>query len=377
MTPFKDRDDVATLFSGGIDSTLLHTYLGSKAAALNLVVDVKDATSTMESEYAKSAADSLGITLHRQEVRQSEFLSDLELATENTAMPVHNGMLPVLARAFSNGYDKYIVGWNAGDLFGESARFNRVTSWLANPLVLRCLELSAPTLARKDLTRRNLWRERLEKLLPAAREMSMPPESILGLGARWETYTDFDVAEMIFGEEAISRRLEKRLEYVSGRVALSAPHGNQFLRHLGMASGKSVLLPYYSGSVVRSAHSIPADERYIRGFEGKYILKRLLKRRLQSYPVGQRKGSTALAPFPRYYTAGPLSRIWDTYEMPDFIEGEAKKLILSLPLNTTYSAVSYAIWKRRVLENRHLEPLPSAQSYEWPYLHDVLESAKV
>jgi asparagine synthetase B (glutamine-hydrolysing) len=397
LTPFKDRDDVATLFSGGIDSTLLHTYLGSKAAALNLVVDVKDATSTMESEYAKSAADSLGITLHRQEVRQSEFLSDLELATENTAMPVHNGMLPVLARAFSNGYDKYIVGWNAGDLFGESARFNRVTSWLANPLVLRCLELSAPALARKDLTRRSLWRERLEKLLPAAREMSMHPESILGLGARWETYTDFDVAEMIFGEEAISRRLEKRLEYVSERVALSAPHGNQFLRHLevgfwvgslcrdftqqlrhlGMASGKSVLLPYYSGSVVRSAHSIPADERYIRGLEGKYILKRLLKRRLQSYPVGQRKGSTALAPFPRYYTAGPLSRIWDAYEMPDFIEGEAKKLILSLPLNTTYSAVSYAIWKRRVLENRHLEPLPSAQRYEWPYSHDVLGSAKI
>ncbi len=386
LTPFKERDDVATLFSGGIDSTLLHTYLGPKAAALNLVVDVKDVTSTMESEYAKRAADSLGITLHRQEVHQSQFLSDLELATENTAMPVHHGMLPVFARAFSNGYEKFICGWNAGTLFGDSARFNRVASLFANPLVLSCLESSAPAIARNDLTRRNIWRERLEQLLPAARQLSMDPESTLGLGARSETYTAFHVAGMIFGEEAIFR-LEKRLEYVSERVALSAPYGNQFLqhleigswvgtlcrdftqqlRHLGMASKKSVLLPFVSGNVVRSAHSIPVVERYIRGFEGKYVLKRLLKRRLQSYPIGQRKGPTALALFPQYYKAGPLSQIWDSYEVPDFIQGEAKNRILSSPLNITYSTISYAIWRRRVLENQDLEPLPSEQSYEWPY----------
>jgi hypothetical protein len=388
LSPFKDRKDVATLFSGGIDSTLLHTYLGSKATALNLVVDVKDATSTMEAEYAKSAADSLGISLHRQEVRQSEFLNDLALATEKTAMPVHNGMLPVFAQAFSNDCEKFICGWNAGDLFGESALFNRVASWLANPLLLWCLEVGAPAIVTKDPARRNVWSARLEVLLPAAREMSVDPESTLGLGARWETYTDFDVAEMIFGQEAVLRRLEKRLDYVRERVALTAPCDNSFLRHLeigywvgslcrdftqqlrhlGMASEKSVLLPYYAGSVVRCAHSIPVGERYIRRLEGKYLLKRLLKHRLQDYPVRQRKGPTALAPFPRYYTSGPLSRIWDDYEMPDFIEGEAKKRMLSLPLNVTYSAISYAIWKRRVLECQHFEPLPSAQSYTWPYL---------
>ncbi len=93
LSPFKRREDVANLFSGGIDSTLLHTYLGPETAALNLVVDVKNAASAMEVEYAKSAASSLGMTLQRQEVRQSEFLRDLELATENTAMPIHIGLL--------------------------------------------------------------------------------------------------------------------------------------------------------------------------------------------------------------------------------------------------------------------------------------------
>jgi hypothetical protein len=301
-------------------------------------------------------------------------------------MPMHNGMLPVFALAFSNDYRKYISGWHADSLFGHSARFNQVASLFANPLALWCLELSAPAIARKNVARRNIWRERLDQLLPAARQLSADPVSMLGLGARAETYTNFDVAEMIFGKEAIYRRLEKRLEYVIERIEPTPGQGNrlerhleinswvdslcrdfaQQLRHLGIASKKSVVFPYVSGNVIRSALRIPAGERYLRRFEGKYVLKSLLERRLPSYPKGQRKGATALAPFPRYRTAGPLSQIWDSYEVPDFIQGDALNRILSSPLEMTYSAISYAIWRRRVLENRYLEPLPSEHSYEWP-----------
>ncbi len=72
--------------------------------------------------------------------------------------------------------------------------------------------------------------------------------------------------------------------------------------------------------------------------------------------------------FVQYYKAGPLSRIWDSYDVPEFITGEARTRMVSAPLDTTYSAVSYAIWNRRVLENQHLEPLSSEQNFEWPYL---------
>ncbi len=170
-------------------------------------------------------------------------------------------------------------------------------------------------------------------------------------------------------------------------VALTAPGGNKFLlhleiscwidalcdeyalqlRHLGMAKKKSVLFPYLSGPVVRSALRIPVNDRYIQGFEGKYVLKRLLKRRLPDYPTGQRKGTTALVNFPQYYKAGPLSQVWDSYEIPEFIPCEVKNRIRSTPLNISYSAANYAIWKRRVLENQRLEPLASEQSYEWTF----------
>jgi len=71
--------------------------------------------------------------------------------------------------------------------------------------------------------------------------------------------------------------------------------------------------------------------------------------------------------FPQYYRTGPLSKIWDSYEMPDFIPSEARNRIRSMPLNISYSAASYAIWKRRVLENTRLEPLAFEQSYEWAF----------
>ncbi len=387
LSPFKQREDITNLFSGGIDSTVIQTYLDPKTAALNLATDAKGAAATMEANYARTAASLLGATVQRQEVCQSEFLRDLELATEDIAMPIQVGRLAVFARAFSNDYDNYITGQNADSLFGLSVLFRKIASLFANPLVLRCLTLSARAIARKDLARRNIWRERLELLLPSAQELSADPDSMLGFGARSETFSEFDLAEMIFGEEAISRRLEKRFDYVTEHVALLGPSGNKFLRHLeigswidslcsdyalqlrhlAMANKKSVLFPYLSGPVVRSALRIPVKDRYIQGFEGKYVLKRLLKRRLPGYPTGQRKGTTALVNFPQYYRTGPLSKIWGSYEMPDFIPSEARNRIRSMPLNISYSAANYAIWKRRVLENTRLEPLAFEQSYEWAF----------
>ena len=387
LSPFKERIDVAAFFSGGVDSTLLHTYLGPKNPALNLIVDVRDAAAQMEAGYATSAADHLGITVKRQEVRRSEFLGDLELATETVGMPVADPILAVFARLFLSDYEMYVSGWNADGLFGHSVLFGRVASFFTNPFLLWCLQVSTPAIARKDLARHNVWRERLEQLLPLARKLSMSPESMFGFGARAGTFAEFEVAEMIFGAEALARRLTRRFEYMAERAALTAPQSDTFSRHfeigsclellcddvgsqmrqLAMESKKFVLFPFLSGSVVRSAIRIPANERYLRRFEGKYLLKGLLRRRLPAYPTGQRKGATLLAPFPQYYRAGPLSRIWENYQVPDFIRGPGKDRVVTAPLRLTYNAISYAIWTHRVRENCSLGPLPVAHEYEWPY----------
>jgi len=378
---------VATFFSGGVDSTLLQSYLNRTTTALNLTVDTAESNAAKETEYARSAAKLLGVNLRQEAVPQENFLTDLEVATQHASTPIFMCMLAVFNRAFLlNDYKFFIGGWSADALFGCAAAYNRIASLFANPFLLGCLELAAPAIARKDKANRNVLRERLEKLLPIARRLSVEPDSLLGLGARSEAYTEFDVAERLFGQDAVSRRLEQRFGYLMDRVELKAPTGNRFfrhfeiyalmdavcgcfgpqIRHLGMASGKQAVLPFISGDVVRSALSVPVPERYLRGLEGKYLLKRLLKRRLESYPTGQRKGTTALVNFPRYFNSGPLSSIWDHYEIPDFIGGSVKDQVASSPLYITFSAISYAIWKRWVLDNQDLERLETEHSYDWP-----------
>jgi hypothetical protein len=62
-----------------------------------------------------------------------------------------------------------------------------------------------------------------------------------------------------------------------------------------------------------------------------------------------------------------LSGIWDHYEVPDFIPDGVKDRIVSSPLNVTYSAITFAMWKRRVVENTDLEPLDTEQRFAWSY----------
>jgi len=388
---FKTKDDAVVLFSGGIDSTLLHTYTSDKTKALNLQVNVRSNESDMEAKYARLSADLLGIALDTQEVSDSSFLADLELVTELSAAPTFKAMLAVFANAFSSPYRHYISGWSADTLFGSATRYNEIASMFANDLLINVLELVAPLVSRKDKVVRNVLRERLEKLLPAAKRLYEDPASLCGFAARCDTYTEFELAERLFGSETVAHRIANRLDYLIERVSLKTPQENKFyrhlevgslmgllcgcfpnqLRHISAAHGKSVVLPFVSGAVVRGALRIPAEERFIRNHEGKYILKSLLKRRVPDYPTGQRKGNTALVNFPQCYKTGVLARIWNEYEVPDFIVGETREKIISSPLNMTYSAIAFAIWKRRVYENTNLTPLFNGKKYEWPYQQEL------
>ena len=387
LGPYRSHPDIANFFSGGVDSTLLQAYLGPATPALNLIVDMRDAAATMEAGYAERAADALEIPLVRQQVHRSDFLRDFEAATEKTGMPIFNGSLAVFDRLFTNPHGIYVCGMSADSLFGHAALFHRVASWFANPAALWCLRLLTPLVARKDLARHNVWRERVEQLLPNAQQLAAPTLDSDGYAARAETYAEFALAEAVFGAETIKKRLESRLAQVLDHVVLSAPERSNFarhleigswielfgddystqMRHLAIAAGKRLLLPYIAGAVVRSALRIPTEERYVRGFEGKPIPKGLLKRHLPAYPTNQRKGHTLLAPFPQYYTRGPLQGLWEDYGVPDCIAASSvKDRLLAAPFRLTYNAVSYAVWSRHVRDNAALAPLPGTRPYDWP-----------
>ncbi len=123
-------------------------------------------------------------------------------------------------------------------------------------------------------------------------------------------------------------------------------------------------MPFITGAVVATALEVPAADRYIKGMRNKYLLKDLLQKRVPTYPVDQRKGFTNV-PFSRYYKEGPLSRVWERYEVPDFIESDLARKIVQAGNWMTWNAVSYAILKKRVLDNSDLAPVPGSRLLEW------------
>jgi asparagine synthetase B (glutamine-hydrolysing) len=59
---------------------------------------------------------------------------------------------------------------------------------------------------------------------------------------------------------------------------------NQF-RHLVMAHGKSLVIPFLARPAVSSAMQVPVSRRYIKRLQSKYLLKSLLHKRLPKYPA--------------------------------------------------------------------------------------------
>ena len=374
LEPLREEEGVANQFSGGVDSTLVQTYLGSKVPALNLVPDTPEFR--RETEYASRAAALLGVALERRPVREADYLGQLERTIDAMGLPpVHEGT--VLDReCYVRGFRKFVVGEHGDTVFGLGGRRARIAWHLSSPPGRAGLAL-ASCLAPASL------RERLEPLRAAARELRRDPEDPLGHPAQRNLYTDYPLVEKIFGPELVRDRLSANLDYAFARVALSAPKGRTFLRnletarwlgtfddvvlpqrHLAHAYGKSVVSPFAAPGVIASVLAVPLARRYLHGLQDKYLLKRLLERRLPGYPVNQRKRSTAL-PFARYYRRGPLSGVWDRYPLPDFIEAALRRRVVEDASDLTWNAITWAIWQERVARNPDLEPVSGTRILSW------------
>jgi asparagine synthase (glutamine-hydrolysing) len=379
LEPLRGEEGVANQFSGGVDSTLIQTYLGADVPALTLVPDTPEFG--RETTYATRAAALLGLPLERHAVAEADYLAQLEGTIDQMGLPpIHEGtILDAEAYGFGDrlGFRKYVVGEHGDSIFGLGGRRARIAWWLRSPLARGLLRLAVPRLPGE-------LRERLAGLDEVAEQLRRDPASPLGHPAQRNLYTDPELAEAIFGPERVRDRLVANWDYMVGRVVLAAPANDLFLRHLeaarwigalddvilpqrhlAQAKGKAVVSPFAAQEVVASALAVPIGQRYLRGLQDKYLLKRLLKRRLPGYPVNQRKLSTEL-PFARYYTDGPLAEVWERYALPDFIYGRLRGRIVEEPSWVTWNAITWAIWSARVARNPELEGIPTSRRLAWP-----------
>lgn len=356
----------AVLFSGGVDSTLLLTYVKGRAAAVVWIPDTPEFAH--ETARARTAARMLSIETDDAPVREADYVSLLAKTTELLGWPCMHYGTPMFSAAYDKPYDRFFMGEGADALFGVGMRLARVSSWLANPVAVAVLRRA------KDRGPAHI-RYRLGQIFDAASRLRMPvgPHSY-ALGSAGSPAAETLVDSL--DTDVVTAALQSKLDYVDERVALETgpsqrvQHNFEYRhwaftladpilveRHQAQARGKALINPFGSPLVVGTALAVPVRQRYVKGLRGKWLVKELLRKRLPGYPIDQRKGNTAL-PLERFYHDGPLDRIWDRYDVPAVFTGKARDAVVAGNC-LTWQAIAFAVWDTHVARNPALKPHPA------------------
>jgi hypothetical protein len=362
------------LLSGGIDSTLIHSYLGAAVPSASAAIDSPEFAP--EVDYARAASALLGTRHTLAPAREADYLTDLEGCIEALGLPPHHLQTVLLDHAIRTaGQPALITGQLADALFGLGSSLLAHRAWKVRHL------LRVPGSTRVASALGPAWKNRIGRWQETNAKLALPPEHPDSFAMGFAVFCDVAATAELLGEELVRERLEARLQYVLDRVELShaaAPPARQLelghwidfycddtvsiWRQLAHARGKRLLAPFTAGAVARAAQASAVATRYIHHGEVKPVLKKLLSRRLPVYPVYQQKGGSGL-PVERYFTGGPLRSVLSDYPMPDFLDERTRMRLRSgaLPgasIWLAWNAAVFSIWQERVL--RHHESISPA-----------------
>ena len=369
MAYAKSGTPAALTFSGGVDSTLLMTYVRDTATPLTFVPDTPEFGS--ETEYSRDALRLLGIRAEEVATPEANFVAMLEASTDACGFPTSSDAIPYFTDlTLTQPYDTFIVGHGADSAFGMSLKLARFASWFRGRGVRGAVAKTAPHVP-------GHLGYRMRQVAPMATGFAKDPLDPDGYAGNIRTFGDTSLFEKLVDPSLITAVKKDQLEYVLRRVDRTADPNSAFLSHIELAHwamvfvnplllerlaahsvGRRIIGPYSDAATILELARVPVDERYVRGLRAKWILKDLLKKRLPDYPSDQRKKATAL-PFERFYRDGPLAGIWDQYEVPDIFTGKDRDAVVAEPSTSTWNAITYAVWKKRIADNPTLRPHPS------------------
>ncbi|MDL0126515.1 asparagine synthetase B family protein [Halobacterium salinarum] len=368
------EESVVTMLSGGVDSTLIQSYLDTDATVSAAFDSPEFGT---EVDYARRASELLGSDHQLIELDEDEFCDYVEKATAATGYPLQHLQATLMyATVSETPYQVYLNGQLADGLFGTgNAALAHLSQYIGR--FVHLLPSVAPE---------------IDKLAEVAKGMRAPVTDPNGLAMSFVIHTDEDRVADILSEEAIRERKKERLHYTRKRVDVdddrgyaSHMHLGHFIdffqdntvtpwRHAAHAAGKTLFTPFADRKVIETLLKVPASKRYARFAvppkndpklvtKRKYLLKELLENRIPEYNTRKAKGSSAL-PLHRYFEDGPLSNVFDRYSIPDFVPDEKQSLIRDGADHISWYAFSYAVWEKQILENENLELLEKTSMIE-------------
>jgi asparagine synthetase B (glutamine-hydrolysing) len=345
--------EYALLFSGGVDSTILATYLPDSLFTTNAI---NSPELSQELDYAKSAARLMGKEIQINEFQEDDYLRRLTEIIDRTAMPSHFPQTVILSEAFKTQSPGFVTGEYADALFGGFPKaIARYGSKLGQPVIGESLALLSL-----------LPVSRLRNAAKLSRALRTPPPILGSRALRHSQWGKLSTYERFFSRSDIQRRLVARFEYITQFLELNPKDVRWYSnlaagqtmtyfcegvlggwRQLAMTYGKSIYSPFIAQQLFDTAMSICLPLRYTDGRESKHLLKKLLVRRLPTYPIRQRKLSGAV-PFPRYAHRGPLEHWQEQFPPPDFIDAATLEVIQNSDRGALLHTLLYSIWISRI-----------------------------
>ncbi len=350
----------ANLLSGGVDSTLLHSYLPN-FDSVHAVTESPEFR--IEGQYAADAAAVLGARHQRIAIMEGEYLANLQSSITAIGMPPQHLQTVLLDAAFTGDADAFVTAQFADALFGlpSSAHATSVAR-LAQRVpstVLAMGRLAPGAIGRKLRTAQR-----------TSASLARATDDQDGFAQRFAVYADPGAVVRLLGSAAVRAAYEQRTAYVS-RIAPHLPYAQSGLashletghlidfftddavsiwRQLAHARGKELFAPFTDRAVVLESFADPSPGRFIRDGRVKPTLKKLLQQRVPAYEIDKPKQASGL-PFERYYESGPLSDVWSAYAVPDFVARGATDPDVARGTSTAWNLVTWAIWDADVVRN--------------------------
>jgi len=366
-----------TLFSGGVDSTLLQSFVGPGTPAV--MVGASSPEHRPEQDYARHAAGLLGLDLRSLSVDEREYADRLESTVDALALPPHHLQTVLLDAAFRDAPATYVTGQFADALFGLPSTGHAALVWRlrwAAPLVAA---VGAGPAGRPPFRNARTMRRSLAAL-------QRPWTDPASWAHRFAVYGDREALGRQLGPAPVAARLRARMAYAASRhatpprddatglaahlemghlVDLLTDDAVRLWRQLAFARGSGFRAPFLTPGVVTAALAVPSPDRFVHGGAVKHALKRLLRRRVPAYPVEQPKLASGL-PRERYLASGgvlapllhdyPVAAAWS--------ELGGRGPVDALPADVQWNLLTYVLWQERVLRRP-----PAALPDGWQVMH--------
>jgi asparagine synthetase B (glutamine-hydrolysing) len=364
--------DLANLLSGGVDSSIVQSIINaesSKLPAHSISYATRTPSFEFEIEYAQQASQLFGTEHIFVDYYPEDYPGLLTRAIDNLAQPpvleTEPSMLAVAEFVEQTGIPArfFFSGQGADGLLGlEGARKLKGLNYLGK-IPKAALFLKGVGLLLKPITP---YSQRLLKGAEILASTNNPQADVSPLNTI-AVYVNPDIVRRCFGDQALRTTLEYRrdlaAQYLNSDHYLEKVYVIDLLTdayevalqryQLFLAHRQEQLHPFLDEDVIRVGFAFHPSVRYIKGFQNKYVLKKILEQKTGSTVARKPKGFSIFEhDLYAWMQTGPLRPLVQDIQLPGFLSRADYDQLMQRPSYFLWGLLTFDIFVKRILNHR-------------------------